>query len=312
LKGQLSLSHKEVLVKILVAYDGSMCADSAIEDMRRAGLPPQAEALVLCVSGGELHTAAGIDPAERRARTWTELCAEAESLAETGANRVQSYFPQWKISTETLWGSPARVIVDVSKSWKADLIVAGSHGHSAAGRFFLGSVSMQLVHHADCSVRVTRTERASATGSIRILLGNDGSASAESMIQAVAKRSWPEKTEARIVSVASTLVNPVGVIEGNLQEPALTAMEKVNEQERTWLRKSSEEAAKVLRAAGLSATDVVLEGDPRQQLIDEAERWNAEAIFLGARGLGRLQRLLLGSVSSYVVRHAHCTVEVVR
>jgi nucleotide-binding universal stress UspA family protein len=144
------------------------------------------------------------------------------------------------------------------------------------------------------------------------LLGNDGSAPAESMIQAVAKRSWPEKTEARIVSVANSLRNSIGVIEGTLQEPALTAMERINEQERTWLRNTCEQSERVLRDAGLTVTGVVLEGDPRQQLLDEADRWNAETIFLGARGLGRLQRLLLGSVSSHVVRHAPCTVEVVR
>jgi hypothetical protein len=37
-------------MKILIAYDGSSCADSALEDMRRAGLPRVAEAAVLSVS----------------------------------------------------------------------------------------------------------------------------------------------------------------------------------------------------------------------------------------------------------------------
>jgi hypothetical protein len=37
-------------MKILLAYDGSSCADLALEDMRRAGLPRLAEAVVLSVS----------------------------------------------------------------------------------------------------------------------------------------------------------------------------------------------------------------------------------------------------------------------
>jgi len=37
-------------MKILIAYDGSSCADSALEDLRRAGLPRVAEAAVLSVS----------------------------------------------------------------------------------------------------------------------------------------------------------------------------------------------------------------------------------------------------------------------
>ena len=38
------------MMKILIAYDGSNCADAALEDLRRAGLPPEAEVVVLSVA----------------------------------------------------------------------------------------------------------------------------------------------------------------------------------------------------------------------------------------------------------------------
>ena len=47
-------------------------------------------------------------------------------------------------------------------------------------------------------------------------------------------------------------------------------------------------------------------------ILNEANEWNAKSIFMGARGLSRLQRFLLGSVSSSVAARAHCSVEVVR
>jgi nucleotide-binding universal stress UspA family protein len=300
-------------MKILIAYDGSMCADSAIEDMRRAGLPPVAEALVLTVSGSELNVLPGTDTAEMTAKgLWEQRFAEAEVLAETAGNRIQSYFPRWQVSIEALWGSPAKIIVDMGKSWHADLIVTGSHGRSPTSRFFLGSVSMQVMHHAHCSVRITRTAKAN-DGPVRILLGNDGSNNAEAMIQTVAQRSWPEKTEARIVSVAQILMPPSALLEGNaeFQEPAMTVMREVDERERVWLFKTANDSAEQLRRAGLSVSETLVEGDPRQQIIEEADRWSADAIFVGARGLGRLQRMLLGSVSSYVASHANCTVEVI-
>ena len=75
---------------------------------------------------------------------------------------------------------------------------------------------------------------------------------------------------------------------------------------------SRTESAKSLRDAGLIVSEMVVSGDPREVIIAEADRWNADSIFVGARGLGRMERLLLGSVSTYVVNHAHCTVEVVR
>jgi nucleotide-binding universal stress UspA family protein len=46
-------------------------------------------------------------------------------------------------------------------------------------------------------------------------------------------------------------------------------------------------------------------------LIAEAESWGADCIFVGARGMGRIGRFLLGSVSSAVAARAHCSVEVV-
>jgi len=72
-------------------------------------------------------------------------------------------------------------------------------------------------------------------------------------------------------------------------------------------------AAERLRQGGLIATPLVIEGSPKQVLIDEAERWGADSIFVGSRGLdGALKRFLLGSVSSAVVSNATCSVEVVR
>jgi nucleotide-binding universal stress UspA family protein len=47
-------------------------------------------------------------------------------------------------------------------------------------------------------------------------------------------------------------------------------------------------------------------------IVEEAERWGADLIVMGSRGLGAWNRLLLGSVSSAVVHHAKCSVEIVR
>jgi nucleotide-binding universal stress UspA family protein len=53
-------------------------------------------------------------------------------------------------------------------------------------------------------------------------------------------------------------------------------------------------------------------GDPKRVLVDEAETWSADCIFVGAKGMSRVQRVLLGSVSGAVAARANCSVEVVR
>ena len=53
-----------------------------------------------------------------------------------------------------------------------------------------------------------------------------------------------------------------------------------------------------LRDADLAVSSVVKESDPRLVLKDEAEKWGADSIFVGARGLSRSDRFLVGGVSS--------------
>ena len=303
-------------MKILVAYDGSHSADIAIEDLRIAGLPEQAEALVVCVGDGGLPLPEGSEPAEAESgSSSSSRLREAEILGRQARDRIAQYFPRWTVTSEALWGAPAKIILDTSAWWHPDLIVAGSHGRSRVARLFLGSVSLELIHEAACSVRIARRVGSSRVrGPIRLIIGNDGSPEAEAVIRAVAGRFWPEKTEVQVISVVQTLVPAVATLEASTlaQEPASTVIREADERERSRLSHVAEASADVLRGAGLIATSSVLDGDPNDIILAEAELSNADAIFVGARGLGRMERLLLGSVSSHILTHAHCTVEVVR
>jgi len=302
-------------MKILLAYDGSTSADAAIEDLPRAGLPRQAEALVISVEDGGLPSTKGTT--SEGGESWPSKLAEAEKIAEIARKRISSCFPEWTTSVQALLGSPAKVILDTSHSWHPDLLVVGSHGRSAIARLFLGSVSHELIHKASCSVRVARSG-SSPRGSrpIRMVIGYDGSPAAQGVIRSVAARSWPEKTEAQIISGVQTLVPNAAVtaLEASTyaQEPAYSVILEADERERARMHKLTESAAKSLRQAGLIASSAVIDGDPRDVILTAAEAMEADAIFVGARGLGRMERLLLGSISTHVVTHANCTVEVVR
>src|SRR5262245_61569498 len=158
-------------MRILVAYDGSISADAAIEDFPRAGLPPEVEALIVCVADKSLTrsepSGTGDGPTEPDG-SWQSRLAEADALVATAEERIRSQFPRWSVSSEALWGSPAKIILDTTGWWHPDLLVVGSHGRSGLTRLFLGSVSLELIHHAACSVRVTRaTASSKANGPIR-------------------------------------------------------------------------------------------------------------------------------------------------
>ena len=54
-------------------------------------------------------------------------------------------------------GDPGEAIIDAAQAEGADMIVVGSHGRGAVGRFLIGSVSDHVVRHASCPVLVVRS-----------------------------------------------------------------------------------------------------------------------------------------------------------
>ena len=66
------------------------------------------------------------------------------------------------------------------------------------------------------------------------------------------------------------------------------------------------------KASGADATFLVWEGEPGEAIVAAAESENADMIVVGSHGRSGVSRFLIGSVSDYVVRHAHCPVMVIR
>lgn len=287
-------------MKILVAYDGSECADAALDDLQRAGLPANAQIKVLSVLENWLPPPSGLELVEHIGRD-----EEFLALARRGGVRLVSMKPGWDVKSESGAGSPATVIIEKADEWGVDLIVVGSHGRTALGQFFFGSVSQKVLHEAHCSVRVARGRIEEPDTPARLIVGVDGSKGAEAAVATVAARQWPAGSEVRIVNATWAM-------------PQLTSQHMVGPitqwimEEKAGVQKMIDEAVGKLSAVGLKTSVVVKEEEPKRLLVAEAESWGADCIFVGARGMGRLERFLIGSVSSAVAARAHCSVEVTR
>lgn len=311
--------------KVLIAYDGSSYADAALKDLCRAGLPREVEALVVTVGDALVvnpplryetymraltsqRATSVLSPVREQV---SQALEEAQGLAAEASRRVRSYFPDWEVHAEALVGTPARELIHKADQWEADLIVVGTQGRSAFGRLFLGSVSKEVANKAHCSVRVARHAVETGDGSApRIIIGVDGSPEAERAIRAVGVRVWPDETEVRIITVDDG-VSPTRVA-GML--PAAAAMiTGCNEEVRGKARTMVEWAAEELRAIGLNVSVAIEKGDPLRVLVEEAQKWEADCIFVGPRRFNSaFERIRPGSVSTAVVTNAHCSVEVVR
>jgi nucleotide-binding universal stress UspA family protein len=69
---------------------------------------------------------------------------------------------------------------------------------------------------------------------------------------------------------------------------------------------------KVAAEAGVDLESMVMYGDPAEELMMLAEEKNCAVIVVGSSGKGRMKRTLLGSVSTKISLHAHCSVYIVR
>lgn len=78
----------------------------------------------------------------------------AHDIAHAAVDEVVGDDVSVPVTIDVRQGHPASVLLEAGKA--ADLLVLGSEGHGAFTGMLLGSVSMQVVHHATCTVTIVR------------------------------------------------------------------------------------------------------------------------------------------------------------
>ena len=143
---------------------------------------------------------------------------------------------------------------------------------------------------------------------MKILVAIDGSDFSQAALDSVIARPWPPATEVKVLNV----VEPPSLLMGREMGGYDPEFEVVWKALREQARHLVEKAVGKLRAAKFNVSSELVEGDPKSQIIDIAHEWHADMIVLGSHGRTGINRFLMGSVSQGVVRHAHCSVEIIR
>jgi nucleotide-binding universal stress UspA family protein len=188
-------------------------------------------------------------------------------------------------------GDPRFLIPFFARKWSSDLIFVRAHVRRDFEHWMVGSVARAVVTSAPCTVQIVRDQTGTHTldSARKVLLATDGSETSMAAAQALAARPWPEGSEFRVVTVEEPwLIRPTNT------------MLNIN---------SAEE---ILASAGFKATAALLSGNPKEVILEEAKKWNADLIVVGSHGHDGFKRFLLGSVSEAVAMNAHCSVVVVR
>lgn len=144
--------------------------------------------------------------------------------------------------------------------------------------------------------------------SMKIVLGFDDSPHAVEALQWIRRQKWPAGTRVLVVSaIRAPITAYAEVYAPAIPYPSEMVEELTRHQEDLAVRAEAE-----LRESGFSTSSRVLQGDPREVLVDAVRAEGAELLVVGSHGRTGFARLVLGSVASHVVAHAPCTVVVVK
>ena len=311
---------------ILIAYDGSECADAIITELRHVGLPSKLDVNV--ISAEEPFLVPISDPGmwapipamlpslPSVADVTAELAVKAAETAAKGAEAVRAAFPAWKVSSVGKVDSVARAIMLRANDVNADAIFIGSHSRSIIGRFFLGSVSHKVAAEAKCSVHICRPHAPFGAGP-RVVVAVDGSVASTVAVNAILDREWPADT---VVAAVSVIESPFGVgadfAGGEYSDEWLRLRLREPKTERdgrlAGLENIAETAHQKLVLAGIHSEAHTLIGSPKHTLLSWADEWKADCIFIGASGTQHPAADTFGTVASAVSVRAHCSVEIAR
>ncbi|MBI2218310.1 MAG: universal stress protein [Candidatus Rokubacteria bacterium] len=289
-------------MNVLVATDGSRGARAAMDWL--ASSLPAAGASVTVVSAARMpHPAAAIEAA---GRIHAAVTSEAGRVAEEGRKTLAGRWPDAR--ARVVEGDPREEIVHLAETEQADLLVMGARGLGAVRRAFLGTVSVAVARHAPCAVLVVKDRQA---GPGTVVAAVDGSAHAMRAVRFLASLGLEHVDRACVVGVVEPVRwPPRSPVALNVQ--IREAEREFRERRHAEMQAALEQAAAELRASIREVETIVEDGRPAGRIVEIARARGAGLVVVGARGLGAVKRLVLGTVSEAVLNDARCPVLVVK
>ncbi len=221
------------------------------------------------------------------------LAAALEEARKLGATRV---------TTQFLDGSPWHEIVELAAA-DFDLIVIGTEGRTGLKRFLIGSVAEQVVRHAPTSVLVVRGNPDGPYFD-HVLCPIDFSDDSSRVIERAEELAQPGGAGLDLLHAIELPLAASG-------DPMLADL--INDADHRATNQLETLASEATTRNRVQVRCEVLSGHPAEVVLAKAEEDRTfDLIAVGTHGRTGLRRVLLGSVAEKLVRHAPCSVLVVR
>ena len=275
-------------MRVLLGTDGSPDAVRAADWLARFPLPAESEFLLVSVLP---HLGS------RAAEHANAMHAQARQVLDDARLKLA---PR-AVDVRLMEGGVRDRLLQIAEEWKADLIVLGARGLSGVERALLGSVSLSVAREARCAVMIVK---GAAKALHRVVVGLDGSEHSRHALSFITSLPLAADTELLLVGVAEQTHFPRSA-PSPVADQLRTFIAEVDEEEKTRKHQILVDTERTINRR-VQLKSVV--GNPPDEIVAVANTTGAQLIVLGSRGMGRLQRLVLGSVSESVLLQSQCSV----
>lgn len=144
----------------------------------------------------------------------------------------------------------------------------------------------------------------------KILVAFDNSSHAREALKQAASLAEGFSSSISLIYV----IKPTSVVAAMPIEGGIAPVDVLQEKERAEkeAKELIEEGKRMVKAKGKRIKGLIVEGDPAEKIVSAAREGDYDLIVMGARGLGRIKSILLGSVSSGVVQKADRPILIVK
>jgi nucleotide-binding universal stress UspA family protein len=296
-------------MRILCAVDGSEHSQWGVQALEAlASREPEQVTLLHVVDKPALQALAGKNPiSERRALAAMEkaggiVLRDAARSARVALGQAATA-PRSTIQTILAHGPLAKTIAREARRLKADLIIMGSRGLSDIQGFLLG-ISRQVASMAPCTVWIVKQPTHKL---LHVTLAVDDSKPSRAAAKFLRSYLLPETAT---ITILSSVESPVTDFAARyLSEAQLAELTKPVMERAAAFVNSVRNA--FIKDGFLVVTQVQMD-HIIETIVKHIEANRDELLVIGSRDLTKSERLYLGSVSESLLRHAPCSVLIVR
>jgi nucleotide-binding universal stress UspA family protein len=283
---------------ILLADDGSLHAQAAVELLKDIPLPSKSRILVYrAFNSGQIPWVSEFE----------------KSLERTKSELSSKGYP---VETDLQLGSAAEKILEIAEARQPGLIVLGAKGLRSTLSILLGGVAQQVMEYACCPVLVVR---APYRGLSKILLVTDGSPSSQSAVRFLGKFPLPDGAEVHVMHVLAPIPVPI-MVQPYMGTWQTFYVEIPTPEENVAERKHEiklgetllKQTCNLLRRRNIEAKPVLGRGDAATEVMEYVKKNRVDLIVAGSRGFGQFKSMWMGSVSRKLVHYSDCSVLVVK